>query len=181
MIFTNTLSWLASNLWLGLRTSPFKIPLISLLPFPIFIIAALGIGFYSGLFHFGFLKRKIGFLLLFTTFVFPSLLEEAFFRGLLIPNDAIQHGAGRILFYLAVSTLLFVLWHPLNALTINPGAVPFFLKPAFLLITALLGLTCGVSYILSHSLWIPVIIHWLTVLVWVFLLGGRNKILELWG
>jgi len=179
MIFTE-ISCLASNLWLGLRTSPFKIQLVSLLPFPIFIIVALGIGFYSGLFHFGFLNRKIGFLLFFTTFVFPSFLEEAFFRGLLIPNDAIQHGIGRILLYLFISTLLFVLWHPLNALTINPGAVSFFLNPSFLLITALLGLTCGISYILSHSLWIPVIIHWLTVLMWVFFLGGRNKILELW-
>ena len=48
-----------------------------------------------------------------------------------------------------------------------------------LLIVALLGITCSVSYVLSRSLWTPIIIHWLTVVVWVIFLGGRNKLLEL--
>jgi uncharacterized protein len=181
MTFINIRSYLAANLWQGLRTSPFKAPLISLLPFPVYLLFALGIGFYSGLFNFGFLNSKIGLFLPFILFVFPSFFEEAFFRGLLIPNNAVEQGSRRILFYLVISTALFVLWHPFNALTINPEAASFFLNPYFLLITTLLGLTCGVSYILSRSLWIPILIHWLTVMLWVFLLGGRNMMLELWG
>ncbi len=179
MIYTKIRIYLVLNLFHGIRTNPFKIPLIALLPFPIYMLFALVIGIYSGLFNFGILNNRIGFFLPITLFIFPSFLEEAFFRGLLIPNSAIQHGIKRILLYLVMSTVLFVLWHPLNALTINPTAVSFFLNPYFLLITTLLGLTCGISYILSRSLWIPIVIHWLTVVVWVIFLGGRNKILEL--
>jgi predicted Abi (CAAX) family protease len=85
----------------------------------------------------------------------------------------------RIIAYIAISTAVFVLWHPANALTINTAAVPVFLNTAFLLIVALLGITCSVSYVLSRSLWTPIIIHWLTVVVWVIFLGGRNLLLEL--
>lgn len=179
MIYTKIRTYLVQNLLHGLRTSPFKIPLITLLPFPIYLLCASGIGIYSGLSHFGILNDRMVFFLPVTLFFFPSFLEEAFFRGLLIPNGAIKYGIKRILLYLTMSTVLFVLWHPLNALTINPAAVSFFLNPYFLLITTLLGLTCGISYILSRSLWIPIAIHWLTVVVWVIFLGGRNKILEL--
>jgi len=72
-----------------------------------------------------------------------------------------------------------VVWHPLNALTFNTAANPLFLDPAFLIIVTLLGLTCGYSYALSRSLWVPIIIHWATVTVWVLFLGGRNLVLEL--
>ncbi len=115
----------------------------------------------------------------FSLFVFPSLLEGAFFRGILIPNDAASKSKPRIVVHVVVSTAAFVLWHPANALTINKTAAAIFLDPAFLLIVTLLGITCSISYVLSRSLWTPVIIHWLTVVVWVIFLGGRNKLLEL--
>ena len=115
----------------------------------------------------------------FSLFIFPSLLEEAFFRGLLIPNNAGTRSGSRIIAYIAVSTTAFVLWHPANAVTINTNAAALFLNPAFLLIVALLGITCSVSYVLSRSLWTPIIIHWMTVVIWVIFLGGRNKLLEL--
>ena len=76
-------------------------------------------------------------------------------------------------------TLLFVAWHPLNAATINPSAPTIFFDPAFLAITAVLGITCGYGYVVSKSLWVPVLIHWATVVAWVFFLGGRNLVLEL--
>ena len=178
MIVSRIRSFFSRNLLLGLKTSPLQVPLISFLPFPVFGICALGIGFSSGLFDYGLVEGKIVFFLPFTLLVFPALVEEVFFRGLLIPNDAKLRGAKRISIYLLVSTALFVLWHPFVALMINPAARTFFLNPCFLGITALLGLTCGISYLLSRSLWIPIIIHWLTVLVWVIFLGGRNMILD---
>ena len=71
------------------------------------------------------------------------------------------------------------MWHPLNAVTVNRSAIPVFLDPAFLVIVAALGLTCGYSYVVSQSIWVPIFIHWATVVVWVLFLGGRNLVLEL--
>lgn len=140
---------------------------------------SLAIGFQAGLFSTGIIDFPMLAVLPFSLFVFPSLLEEAFFRGILIPNDAASRSKPRIIAYIVLSTAAFVLWHPANALTINRTALGIFLDPAFLLIVTALGITCSVSYVLSHSLWTPIIIHWLTVVVWVIFLGGRNKLLEL--
>jgi len=60
------------------------------------------------------------------------------------------------------------------ALTIDPKVNPFFLNLNFLLIVFLLGITCSLGYILSRSIWVPVIIHWLTALVWLLFLGGGS-------
>ena len=38
-------------------------------------------------------------------------------------------------------------------------------------------MVCSIGYILSRSLWVPVLIHWVTVVVWVSFLGGRNLLL----
>lgn len=170
--------YLQTNLVAGLRTSPFRAPLRAWLLVPFYAVIALAVGFGSGLFHFEIISTKLALLLPFTLFIFPSLLEEAFFRGLLIPRDTVEHGHRRIILTVGGSTLFFVIWHPLGALTINPAAVPIFLDPAFLLIVTALGITCGYGYVVSKSLWVPVLIHWATVVVWVFLLGGRNLVLE---
>ncbi|HEX7027903.1 MAG TPA: CPBP family glutamic-type intramembrane protease [Gammaproteobacteria bacterium] len=171
--------YLQTNLLAGLRTSPFKAPLRAWLLLPFYAVIALAVGFGSELFQFEPLTSRMAFLLPFTLFVFPSLLEEAFFRGLLIPRDTADHGRKRIILAVGGSALFFVIWHPLGALTINPGASQIFLDPAFLLIVTALGITCGYGYVVSKSLWVPVLIHWLTVVAWVLLLGGRNLILEL--
>jgi len=83
-----------------------------------------------------------------------------------------------VLLFTLLSATLFTLWHPLNALTINPGAEALFCNPGFLLIVFCLGGVCSLSYIASRSLWVPIIIHWLTVVVWVLFLGGRNLLLQ---
>ena len=173
------LTYLKNNLLHGFKVSPFRAPLKSLTPVPVYVCASLAIGFYAGLFSVGIIDHPMSFVLPFSLFVFPSLLEEAFFRGVLIPNNAVTQSKSRIVAYIALSTAAFVLWHPANALTINTTAAALFLNPAFLLIATLLGITCSVSYVLSRSLWTPIIIHWLTVVVWVIFLGGRNKLLEL--
>jgi predicted Abi (CAAX) family protease len=143
------------------------------------MVISLLIGFTSGLLEIEFLRSRFVILLPIILFIFPSFLEESFFRGILIPINTKEQGKKKIIFYICLSTLSFVLWHPLNALTINPTAKIFFLDPYFLLITCLLGLTCSFSYIYSRSLWLPILIHWATVVVWVIFLGGRNMVLEL--
>jgi len=173
------LAYLKNNLLQGFKASPLRAPLKSLIPVPVYVCASLAIGFFAGLFSVGAIDHPISVVLPFSIFVSPSLLEEAFFRGILIPNNAITQSKSRIVAYITVSTAAFVLWHPANALTINTTAAALFLNPAFLLIVALLGITCSVSYVFSRSLWTPIIIHWLTVVVWVIFLGGRNTLLDL--
>jgi len=173
------LEYLKTNLVQGFRASPLRAPLKAWALVPLHAAFALVIGLGSGLFRFELISAKLMPLLLITLFVFPSLLEEAFFRGVLIPRNISERGAARSILAIAWSTLLFVAWHPVNALTINPSAPALFFDPAFLLMSAALGITCGYSYVVSKSLWVPVLIHWATVVVWVFFLGGRNLVLEL--
>ena len=172
------LAYLKANLVEGFRTSPLRAPLKAWLPLPFFAAIALGAGFATGLIRFELISARLAPLLLVTLFVFPSLLEEAFFRGVLIPRDTLERGRARTAIAIGWSTLLFVAWHPFNAATINPSHPAIFFDPVFLFITAALGVTCGYGYVVSKSLWMPVLIHWATVIVWVFFLGGRNLVLE---
>jgi len=137
----------------------------------------LSVGSAARLFNYQLLDSNLIYILPITLFVFPSLLGESFFRGILIPQDTRQKGLRRILLVSLTSSILFVLWHPLNALTINKSAQDIFFNYYFLLIVFFLGMACSLSYILSRSLWVPIIIHWITIVVWVYLLGGRNLIL----
>ena len=146
--------------------------------FCLYAATALGIGFASGLFTPGFLDLRRFWYLPLTLLVFPCILEECVFRGLLIQREVLASGSKRAATQIVLSSLAFTLWHPLNALTINRSAQPFFLNPWFLAITLLLGITCGYAYARSRSLWVPILIHWLTVLAWVLCLGGRNLVLE---
>lgn len=171
--------YLQENLVEGLRVSPLRAPLKAWSLVPFYAVFSLAIGFSSGLLDVEILSVKLASVLPFTLFVFPSLFEEALFRGILIPRDTLQHGGKRMILAIGWSTFLFVLWHPFNAMIFNHAAMPIFLDPAFLLTVAALGITCGYSYVVSKSLWVPVLIHWVTVVVWVFFLGGRNLVLEL--
>ena len=166
------------NLGRSFCTSPFRAPPVAWVPPILFAAAAAAAGFASGLLRWQPLSSPVAPILPFTLFVFPSLLEEVFFRGLLIPRDALDRSRGYAAAAIGWSTLAFVAWHPLNALTVNPTANPLFLDPAFLAIAAALGAACGASYVLSRSLWLPVLIHWAAVLAWVLALGGRNLLLE---
>ena len=170
--------YIKTNLFAGLRTAPTRGIKNNILFFILFAIIALVIGFSSGLFTFEILNSELIYFLPLTLFIFPSLFEETIFRGLLIPNDTCLRSRKEIVFYSLISSILFVLWHPLNALTINPNAQIFFLDPWFLLVAFALGLVCSLGYIFSRSLWVPIIMHWLTVVIWVFLLGGRNLVIE---
>nr|VFJ58292.1 MAG: CAAX protease self-immunity [Candidatus Kentron sp. FM]VFJ58606.1 MAG: CAAX protease self-immunity [Candidatus Kentron sp. FM]VFK11779.1 MAG: CAAX protease self-immunity [Candidatus Kentron sp. FM] len=170
-------NYIKNNLFIGVRTKPSLSNIIA--PFVLYSGVAIGYGLLSGLFGFELIESELIFILPITLFLFPSLLEEIVFRGLMIPIDTREKGFKGILGYTLSSTALFVLWHPLNALTINQGAQAFFFDGRFLFIVSLLGLVCSYSYIYSKSIWVPAMIHWLTVVVWVFFLGGRNLLLEL--
>ena len=101
-----------------------------------------------------------------TLFVAPALGEEIVFRGLVLPRR--RPNLGRI----GLSVLLFVAWHPLQALTIGPPWASAFLDPWFLAATAILGTALARIYAATGSLWPCVAAHCLVVFGWKAFLGG---------
>jgi len=166
------------DLWTAIKTPPIRNVTKCLLITVAYSAAALVIGSASGLYQVQFLDLQQFWFLPLTLILFPAIPEEFFFRGFLIPRNAAELPWQRSAAYVIFSAFAFTVWHPLNALTINPTAQPFFLNAYFLAIVFLLGLACSISYVLSRSIWVPVLIHWLTVVVWVTSLGGRNLVLE---
>jgi predicted Abi (CAAX) family protease len=124
------------------------------------------IGFATGLYALTPTAPGLPLRLLTVLFV-PALGEEIPFRGLLVPGPE----AKRPWLAIALSTALYVAWHPLEALTFMPGAT-MFLRPDFLVCTAILGLGCAVMRWRTGSLWPAVILHGGFVVVWQTWLGG---------
>lgn len=122
MISEHPGKYLSDNFGQSFLASPFQAPLKAWALVPVFAIIAVFIGFRAGLFQFGWLDSPITPMIPFILFVFPSLLEEAFFRGVLIPRNIQASGNVKTATSVAVSTLVFVVWHPFNALAFNPTA-----------------------------------------------------------
>lgn len=93
----------------------------------------------------------------------PAIGEELVFRGLLVPGREERSNATAAIL---LSTAVFVGWHVLEGLTFMRFAAPIFLRPDFLLTTAVLGLACGVLRHRTGSLWPAVLLHWLEVAGW---------------
>ena len=165
---------LLKNYLRGLATPPTRQWRSTLVITMIYILFALGANGLFGLFHPRYNPGENPILLALVLVVFPTFLEESIFRGMLIPIDTYQKGRKAIACRTLVSALAFTLWHPLNALTINPSARPIFCDIRFLIIVFVLGIACAMVYIRSRSLWSAILVHWITVVVWVMLLGGRN-------
>ncbi|WP_052049655.1 type II CAAX prenyl endopeptidase Rce1 family protein [Leptolyngbya sp. KIOST-1] len=108
--------------------------------------------------------------------VVPALIEEGFWRVLLLPHPT-EIMSDRQRWRLGFPMLgLFVVMHPLNAMTLYPRALATFTDPVFLLAAALLGLVCTFAYWRSGSLWIVTAMHWLVVTVWLLFLGGYHQL-----
>ncbi len=106
----------------------------------------------------------------------PALMEELVFRVLLLPHPFEGVNGVGWLFWVAFSVILFIIYHPLNALLFYPQGKKLFRQPIFLVLAALLGIVCAISYKITGSLWPPVIIHWLIVVIWLFMLGGQQQL-----
>lgn len=104
-----------------------------------------------------------------TAFLMPGLTEELGFRVLLIPHPSEPVSLRKRQFYIALSLLLFVVYH------LHPFVPLFFRTGAFLTGASLVGIVCTLAYLKSGSLWLPVILHWLIVAVWLLVFGGLAK------
>lgn len=159
----------------GAMTPPTLRPAYGWLPFLLFAITAPIIACRCGLVSWRPVPAGAILPLPFMLFVFPTLPEEFVFRGLLMPRAVA--GRRRAAIAVGLSTGAFVVWHPLNAWLFNPGARGLFYDPCFLALVAGLGSACATGYAATRSLWVPVLMHWATLMVWVGLFGGRNLML----
>ncbi|WP_228042600.1 MULTISPECIES: CPBP family glutamic-type intramembrane protease [unclassified Tychonema] len=106
----------------------------------------------------------------------PGLSEEVFFRVLMLPHPG-ENASGLMLWFWGWASLaLFVVYHPLNALTFYPIGRSTFMNPVFLLLAAILGVACSGAYLQSGSIWPAVAVHWLAVTAWLLLLGGYRRL-----
>ncbi len=104
----------------------------------------------------------------------PALLEETFYRVLLLPHPLESVSSATRLGWAALSLALYVLAHPLTAWR-WPWARVYFWRPAFLMVVALLGLACTLAYLWTGSVWSPVFIHALTTAAWKLGFGGPAR------
>lgn len=119
-------------------------------------------------------QQLLGWLIL--LFWTPALWEELLFRVILLPHPGEAVSAIARILWSFLGIILFVLYHPFNALTFYRQGYPLFLRPAFLVQAALLGTACTITYLLMGSLWVAAILHWLAVAAWIFCLGGDRQL-----
>ena len=100
--------------------------------------------------------------------------EETLFRGLLLPHKKHNYGLKKYSFFIAVNVIIFILWHPFIAYITGQSYQHIFFDKIFLLIAGLLGLTCALTYIISGSLWVPILIHTTTVFIWLLKFSSRS-------
>ncbi|MGF1601891.1 MAG: type II CAAX prenyl endopeptidase Rce1 family protein [Thermosynechococcaceae cyanobacterium] len=110
------------------------------------------------------------------TFFAPALVEEIGFRVLLIPHPTEFVLPRTMLLWVCISLGLFIIYHPINALTAYKQGNPTFFQPIFLSLATLLGIACTSMYLITGSLWPSVLLHWLAVVIWLLWLGGLERL-----
>jgi predicted Abi (CAAX) family protease len=108
-------------------------------------------------------------------FFCPAFFEELFFRVILLPYPDGYFSLGSQFGLILLSLALFVFYHPLNALTFYKVGNPIFFNPTFLGLTALLGITCTIAYLVTGSIWTISVLHWIVVSVWLLGFNGLSQ------
>jgi predicted Abi (CAAX) family protease len=149
-----------------------------LLVYAAFVLFALPLGLASGFLRPGLPSLPPARLAMLPVYIMlrPALLEELVFRALLLPRNASRVSKRRLILTSAAALGVFVASHPLNAWLFRPAAWRLFTSPVFLITAALLGAACTAVYLISKSLWPPVLLHWSAVLIWIALLGGQGLV-----
>ena len=107
-------------------------------------------------------------------FIRPAVVEELFFRAILLPHPRENATPQRVWITATLSLAVFIAMHPLNGYLLRHEAFAVFSNPLFLFFAGLLGLVCTLAYRMSGSLWPPILMHWTTVVVWTVFLGGKR-------
>lgn len=104
--------------------------------------------------------------------LYNAFVEEIIFRGLLLPHRSREISKDKIYLYSILSIIIFVIWHPFTALCFSHHYKHLFLDPSFLTIVLFMAIACTITYLKSGSLWLPIIIHWITIIIWILGFGG---------
>lgn len=152
--------------------------LLGILVLLIFSLAALAIGFYFKFLRFTSFQDSwiLAVLIALRSFLTPALLEETLFRVLLLPHPQELASPLSVWIWGGMGLIIFILYHPLQALTTYSTGRPIFMDSVFLLLAGLLGGACTVVYEFTGSVWLPTCLHWLVVVVWLLFLGGYQKL-----
>jgi predicted Abi (CAAX) family protease len=110
--------------------------------------------------------------------VMPALGEELLFRVALLPHPLEGVSLGSGLAWGALSVGLFTAYHPLAGRLWYARGRRVFSDQRFLLPCALLGVICVIAYQATGSLWPPLLLHWIVVLVWLEFLDGRRLLTQ---
>jgi len=145
--------------------------------FAVYAVFALPIGFFSGFLQWQVHTEKRWQIVL-QMLVTPALFEEIVFRGALLPRPGAGHTTATIWLWSSLSLFLFVVYHPINGVTLYKQGYFTFRQPVFLGLAALLGVVCTVLYLLTGSLWPSVVVHWIVVVVWLGWLGGIERLVQ---
>jgi predicted Abi (CAAX) family protease len=141
-----------------------------------FGVVAAGVGFFTGFLKWEVMSGSAAQFAVLPVLILirPALVEEIFFRGLLLPHPREETSTAKRVWACGGSLAVFVLMHPLNGMLVRHEAYAVFVNPVFLFLAFLLGLTCTIAYQLSGSLWPSILMHWATVVTWTMLLGGKR-------
>lgn len=144
-----------------------------------FLACALPLGIVSGLVHVSAapMPPLAAAIVAVTLFVHPALTEEIVFRALLLPRDPATVPRRRVAVAAIVALIVYVAAHPLNAKLFWPAALAVFANPWYLVLATLLGVACTTAYLISGSIWPPVVMHWVTVALWILVLGGQRLLM----
>eukprot|EP01062_Namystynia_karyoxenos_P049059 TRINITY_DN3748_c0_g3_i1.p2 TRINITY_DN3748_c0_g3~~TRINITY_DN3748_c0_g3_i1.p2 ORF type:complete len:247 (+),score=86.08 TRINITY_DN3748_c0_g3_i1:103-741(+) len=104
-----------------------------------------------------------------SVFVAPAVVEEVFFRVLLLPPPQ-QTTAWDLGVWLPL--LAFLAYH-LDVLHKHRAV---FADVVFLALAGWLGIICTAVYLASGTVWPAVLVHFAAVWCWLFLLGGAEKL-----
>lgn len=169
---------LLQRLYIALTTLPDISKLLDLFIILIgLIILLLIIGFKSQFLKINLLQksRKEIIKIVITSFFMPALAEEIVFRILFLPHPVETPLMTTQFFWVTISLVAFIMYHPLQGLIWNQVGYNVFTNPSFLILSAILGVMCTITYLVLGSIWISVIIHWLVVVIWIVLLDGSAK------
>jgi predicted Abi (CAAX) family protease len=144
----------------------------------IFSSIVIPLGFRSGFLRYEIpvISWKVRFRIIALTLLFPATAEEVFFRILLLPHKFEQVSLITKCLSGSISLVLFVIYHPLSAALLFRNAKETFTNLTFLTCAALLGIVCTMAYLKSGSIYPPMMLHWLFVLVWLLGLGGYRRL-----
>jgi uncharacterized protein (DUF2235 family)/membrane protease YdiL (CAAX protease family) len=97
-----------------------------------------------------------------------ALAEETLFRGVLLkpPSDGAS-ALGPV----ALSAVLFALWHPFQTFLYHPLWEAHAWSWWFLVGTGLLGFACARLTLATRSIWPAIVLHWLVAIGWKALYG----------